>query len=723
MDNRFVIGTKENRDYMKNMGEELLSFGRQFPSPGGSSYYLGDDGNPLSNRPRETWITSRMAHVYSIASMIGFKEGGKLATAAIKGLLNELEDKTNGGWYAGLTADGQVIPNKHCYAHAFVILAATSAVLADIPRGRELLDKALKIFNEKFWDEKEGLAVDTWNTDFTQLQEYRGLNANMHTVEAFLAVADCLHDDDYRLRAGRIIDRVIIWASKNNWRIPEHFTISWEPALNYNKENPDDPFKPYGATPGHGIEWARLILQWTMSTIMTDDKKSSYINVAQQLYERAVTDAWNVDGAPGLVYTTGWDGNPVVHDRMHWTLAEAINTSSVLYKITKEKKYSDHYTMFLEYLENVVHDHVHGSWFHQLDKDNTLLETVWPGKSDIYHAFQATQIPYIDVDKSIAYSMSRYDVVALGELLIDFTCNGESDQGNLLFEANPGGAPCNVLSMLSRLGKRTCFVGKVGNDQFGRILKNTLDEVGIDSRFLISDAYVPTTLAFVHKLADGDREFSFYRNPGADMMLNREDIKDSMFNTKIFHFGTLSMTHEGIRNATVKAIEIAKNQGCLISLDPNLREPLWENLDLAKEQILKAISYCDILKISDNEIQFLTGKEDYDQGISIIKNMFDIPLICLTMGKNGSRAYYRNFRVEVPGFEQAQIVDSTGAGDTFCGSVLGYICDNGLENLEEFQLKEMLSAANAAAALVTQKKGAIKSMPKISEIQKLLGVK
>lgn len=723
MEKRFVIDTKENREYMKALGRELLDFGKHFPSESGASYYLGDDGKPWTDRPRETWITCRMAHVYSMAAMAGYPEGRALASAAIRGLSGELMDKEAGGWYPGITADGRVLPDKQCYAHAFVILASTSAVLAGIEGAGELLRRALRIYDEKFWDETEGLAVDTWNTGFTELDAYRGLNANMHTVEAFLAVADCLQDEKYRQRAGRIIDRVISWAEQNSWRIPEHFTADWEADLEYNREKPDDPFKPYGATPGHGIEWARLISQWAMSTAMAEDRRARYIHAAVQLYERAIRDAWNADGAPGLVYTTGWDGRPVVHDRMHWTLAEAINTSAVLYRITGDKKYAEDYSMFLEYLEGTVHDRLHGSWFHQLDRKNHLLGTVWPGKSDIYHAFQATQIPYLDVAGSIAYSMSRYDVLALGELLIDFTCNGESGQGNPLFEANPGGAPCNVLAMLSKLGKRTGFIGKVGNDQFGRLLRNTLEEAGIDSRYLMTDAKVPTTLAFVHRLADGDREFSFYRNPGADMMLGEEDITEAMFHARIFHFGTLSMTHEGVRNATIKAVEIAKKKGCLISLDPNLREPLWDDLETAKTQMLRAISYCDILKISDNEIQFLTGSEDYDEGIRKLRDRYEISLICLTMGKDGSRAYYKDLRVEVPGFEQREVVDATGAGDTFCGSVLGFICDNGLEDLTELQLKEMLTAANAAASLVTQKKGAIRSMPDPEEIRKVCRIR
>lgn len=305
-----------------------------------------------------------------------------------------------------------------------------------------------------------------------------------------------------------------------------------------------------------------------------------------------------------------------------------------------------------------------------------------------------------------------YDVVALGELLIDFTLNGTSGQGNPLFEANPGGAPCNVLAMLQKLGKKTAFIGKVGKDQFGKQLRDTIEEIGIDSRYLLEDKEIPTTLAFVHTFANGDRDFSFYRKPGADMMLSENEItKEMVEGTKIFHFGTLSMTHEEVRKATIKAVKSAKEAGAIISLDPNLRQPLWESLELAKEQMLSAISMCDILKISDNEIQFLTGEEDYDAGIEILRQQYDIPLICLTMGPDGSRAYYKDLRVEMPGVKQEHVVDTTGAGDTFCGCVLSYVCEHGLENLTVENLGEMLAFANKAASLVTTKKGAIRSMP------------
>ena len=314
----------------------------------------------------------------------------------------------------------------------------------------------------------------------------------------------------------------------------------------------------------------------------------------------------------------------------------------------------------------------------------------------------------------------KYDVIALGELLIDFTMNGQSEQGNNMFEACPGGAPCNVLALLNKMGKKTAFIGKVGKDQFGTLLRDTITEAGIDASNLMVDENVNTTLAFVHTFPDGDREFSFYRNPGADMMLTADEVNpDVVKDTKVFHFGTLSMTHEGVREATKKAVETAKANGCLVSFDPNLRPPLWGSLDLAKEQMEYGFGKCDILKISDNEIQFVSGKEDYDEGIAYLQETYNIPLILLTMGKDGSRAYYKGMRVERPGFS-VKAIETTGAGDTFCGSSLNYLVDHDFENLTEEQLGEMLTFANAAAALVTTKKGAIKAMPVKEEVLELI---
>lgn len=313
--------------------------------------------------------------------------------------------------------------------------------------------------------------------------------------------------------------------------------------------------------------------------------------------------------------------------------------------------------------------------------------------------------------------MKTYDVTALGELLIDFTENGISEQGNPILEANPGGAPCNVLSMLVKLGHKGAFIGKIGADMFGDQLACAIREVGIDTTGLKIDEQVHTTLAFVHTLEGGEREFSFYRNPGADMMLSEHDLDETLIkDSKFFHFGSLSMTDEVCRQATRKAIEIAEQSGALLSYDPNLRELLWKSLEDAKEQIFYGMEHCNVLKISDNEIQWLTGKEDYDAGILLLMERYHIPLILLSMGKNGSRAYTNRFRVEKPAFVTEDTIETTGAGDVFCACILHYILEHGWHEYNEKELGEMLEFANAAASIITTRKGALRVMPKLEEI-------
>ena len=311
----------------------------------------------------------------------------------------------------------------------------------------------------------------------------------------------------------------------------------------------------------------------------------------------------------------------------------------------------------------------------------------------------------------------KIDVTALGELLIDFTENGTSAQGNPILEVNPGGAPCNVLAMLQKLGKQTAFIGKVGDDMFGRQLTEAVSSVGVDTRALLVDKEVHTTLAFVHTYPDGDRDFSFYRNPGADMMLTKDDVDEDLIRaSRIFHFGTLSSTHKGVREATRYAIDVAREAGDLNSFDPNLRPPLWSSLDDAKREIEYGLGKCDILKISDNEVEFLFGTTDYDLGAKLLKEKYNIPLILITLGPNGSRAYYKDMRVEVAPFLQEKTIETTGAGDTFCASSLNYVLEHGLDNLTEENLTELLTFANAAASLITTKKGALKVMPEKEEV-------
>ena len=316
----------------------------------------------------------------------------------------------------------------------------------------------------------------------------------------------------------------------------------------------------------------------------------------------------------------------------------------------------------------------------------------------------------------------RFDVVALGELLIDFTENGTSPQGNPLFEANPGGAPCNVLAMLRKLGRTCAFVGKVGDDLFGRQLRAVAEEAGINVTHLISDPAAHTTLAFVHTFENGDRDFSFYRDPGADMLLTADEVPEEVISkSRIFHFGTLSMTHPGVREATKKAVACAKAAGAIVSFDPNLRPPLWESLAEAKEQIAWGLGQCDVLKIADNELEFMTGETDFDRGAAILKAQFpNIRVLNVTAGPEGSYSYYEGKQVFVPAFDRGGTIETTGAGDTFCACVLDFVLEHGTENLTEAELTAMLQFANTAAYIVTTKKGAIRSMPEKQQVLELL---
>ncbi|MBQ9563678.1 MAG: AGE family epimerase/isomerase [Lachnospiraceae bacterium] len=408
---KYQIDTPENRAFLASEVSELLRFCRRFPAPTGSSYWLGMSGEPVKEQIRGTWITARMLHGYVLGGFLGFEGCDELVDAALRGLLGELHDEEFGGWFYGVDAQGAPAGEpagvKECYQQAFAILAGTSALLAGRPRAEELLAKAKAEYDVHFWDEKEGMARDSWNRDFTVCDPYRGLNANMHSTEAFLAAADVCGEEEYRVRAGRIIDRVIGWAEANDWRIPEHYSEDWVPDPECNRDRPADGFRPYGSTPGHGMEWARLIVQWALSMFLTDPGAADpYIEAAQALYGRA-REGWFADGKPGFVYTCGWDGKPVVHDRFHWVLAEAINTSAVLYRVTMDPRYAEDYAEYLEYLDKYMIDHERGSWFHQLDRDNRPVDGVWSGKMDLYHALQAMIIPYYDPSLSIALGVKR----------------------------------------------------------------------------------------------------------------------------------------------------------------------------------------------------------------------------------------------------------------------------------------------------------------------------
>jgi sulfoquinovose isomerase len=384
--------------------DRLLNFGRHFPHAQGGAAWLDTTGQPDLTRPVYTWITARMVHVYVLGHLLGRSGDADLAAQALSGLSGRLRDSASGGWLTSVDAAGESSDEKACYTHAFVVLAASSGSVAGLVGARDLLTEALEIWDRRFFDNDAGMFIDSWNRDFTHLDDYRGVNGNMHAVEALLAAADVTGDQLWRARALGIAGRVALeFAQPHSWRIPEHFTSSWEPRLEHNRDRPDDQFQPYGATVGHGLEWSRLLLHLEASLA---DAPDWLLPAAEALFDRAVVDGWAVDGADGFIYTTDWDGTPVVRDRMHWVVAEAIAAAAALRIRTGDDRYSDLAASWWAYAERYLLDRAYGSWHHQLDATNHVIETVWPGKPDLYHAVQAMVIPRLPLAPSMATALA-----------------------------------------------------------------------------------------------------------------------------------------------------------------------------------------------------------------------------------------------------------------------------------------------------------------------------
>ncbi|OJF11202.1 AGE family epimerase/isomerase [Couchioplanes caeruleus] len=391
--------------WLDQHSRELLAFGRRTADPGGGARWLGERGEPMPGRPVSVLISSRMTHVYGIGALLGVPGAGRIAARAMAGLTGRLRDP-RGGWFPAVAADGTPEPGKSCYDHAFVLLAASTAVQAGLDGADRLLSEAAEVLLSRFWDEEIGLCADTWDTGFTALDDYRGINANMHAVEAMLSAASVTGDHAWVARALRICRFVVTVAEAHRWRIPEHYDAAWQPLPEYHREEPEHPFKPYGATIGHGLEWARLLLH--AASAPTAGAPAWLTTAARELFARAVTDGWAVDGRPGFVYTTDWTGRPVVRDRMHWVAAEAVHAAAALHAHTGEAAYAQWYRTWWDYIDEFLIDHEHGSWFHQLDPENAPTATVWPGKADLYHAFQATLGPRVPLWPMLATAVDRH---------------------------------------------------------------------------------------------------------------------------------------------------------------------------------------------------------------------------------------------------------------------------------------------------------------------------
>lgn len=401
------IAGPDHRDWLRRQTRLQLQFARNFPHPDGGAFYLDDGGCPDLGQPVHTFVTARMLHAYSLGHLAGVPGCRPLAARALAGLTGPLRDDTNGGWFASIAAaeghDDQRDESKVGYAHAFVVFSAASATAAGLPGARELLDEALETLDARFWEDGPGLHRDSASADWATYSDYRGVNANMHSVEALLSAADVTGDERWRNRAARITETVLGWARGNCWRIPEHFTPDWQPMLEYHADEPDHPFEPYGATVGHGLEWARLALHVAASGV---GNARSLADGAARLFERAVTDGWAVDGADGFVYTTDWSGTPVVRQRMHWVVAEAISAAAALLAHTGDPVYDAWYRTWWDYAAEylIAED---GSWAHELDPQNRPAATVWPGRPDLYHSLHSALLPRLPLAPTAPAAIAR----------------------------------------------------------------------------------------------------------------------------------------------------------------------------------------------------------------------------------------------------------------------------------------------------------------------------
>lgn len=322
----------------------------------------------------------------------------------VRALTTVFADEGHGGWYPAVTAGGPASRTKTAYEHAFVVLAASSAAAAGRPGGRALLDSALRVLLDHFWDPEHGMVREQWDETFTELDDYRGVNANMHTVEALLAAADVTGGADLLDHAQRIVARVVHDQGRNHaWRLPEHFDPSWRPLLDYNADSPAHPFRPYGATVGHALEWSRLALH--LRAALGGSAPSWLLDDAVSLFEAAVRDGWAVDGAPGFVYTVDWEGRPVVRQRMHWVAAEATATAAALWQVTGDTVYAEWYQTWWDHIVETMVDSRLGSWRHELDERNRPSGLVWNGKPDTYHAVQATLVPRLPLSPTLASAL------------------------------------------------------------------------------------------------------------------------------------------------------------------------------------------------------------------------------------------------------------------------------------------------------------------------------
>jgi sulfoquinovose isomerase len=375
--------------------------------------WLDDTGRVDRSQPVHTWISTRMTHVFALAALQGADGALEAASHGVRSLLGPLRDEEYGGWFASVASDGSqpVDGAKQAYAHAFVALAASSAVAAAVPGAEDLLDEALTTLRERFLDDT-GRVIERYDRQFEHDEPYRGANASMHMVEAMLAVGDVTADATWHRRACAIAEHLVHQVARGHgYLMPEHFAADWTVRHDYNADRPDDPFRPFGCTPGHLLEWSRLLvgLEASLQTSPT-----WLLEDAVGLFDAAVRVGWEVDGRPGFAYTVDWTGRPVVRTRMHWVVAEAIGAAGALHRRTRDARFASWFETWWDYAETYLVDRARGSWHHELDVDNRPSSTVWSGKPDVYHAYQATLFPWLALAPSAAEQLRRSAAPAPG---------------------------------------------------------------------------------------------------------------------------------------------------------------------------------------------------------------------------------------------------------------------------------------------------------------------
>jgi len=386
-----------HRAWLEAEATRLIDFARGARVDGGFGW-LDDRGRPEAGRPLQLWITTRMTHVHALGHLLGHPGSGALADYGLAAIRERFQDPEHGGWYPEVADDGPVRTDKEAYPHAFVLLAAASCALAGRPDADALLDEAIAVVEARFWSEEEGATVESWDRTWSEPEAYRGANANMHMVEALLAAGDATGDAVWPERAQRIAQRLIDRVARDHgWRVVEHFNAGWRPLPEYNADDPRHPFRPYGVTPGHGLEWSRLLLQIAAAL---PDPPAWLHEAARGLFARAVEDGWLAPG--GFAYTTGLDGRPVVTDRLHWVVCEAIGAAAALHAVTGEAAYEDQYRRAWDFAGAHLIDREHGSWRAELDEQLRPSSATWSAKPDVYHAVQAALLPWLPVAPSIA---------------------------------------------------------------------------------------------------------------------------------------------------------------------------------------------------------------------------------------------------------------------------------------------------------------------------------